>query len=150
MPWTPRVTVAAVVERGGRFLLVQERSDGLSVLNQPAGHLEAGESLLDAVRREALEETAHRFEPSFLVGIYRWVHPDSGVTYVRFALAGDAQGPIPGRGLDDEIETTLWLTRDEITDRPVRSPLVLATIDDYLAGSRFSLDCLRELDSDTL
>lgn len=143
--WKPNVTVAAVVEHRGRFLLVEEEtSDGLR-FNQPAGHLEAGESLVEAASREALEETAHPFTPEYLVGIYQWPRPDGEVTYLRFAFGGSVGEAIAGRRLDDGIVRAVWMTRDEImaTVERHRSPLILRCVDDYLAGQRASLDLLR-------
>ena len=143
--WKPNVTVAAVVERDGRFLLVEEEtSDGLR-FNQPAGHLEAGESLVEAAAREALEETAHPFAPEYLVGIYQWPRPDGEVTYLRFAFGGTVGEAIAGRQLDAGIVRAVWMTRDEMvaTAGRHRSPLLLRCVDDYLAGQRASLDLLR-------
>ncbi|MCB1939961.1 MAG: NUDIX hydrolase [Rhodocyclaceae bacterium] len=146
--WKPNVTVAAVVARGDRFLLVEEEtSDGLR-FNQPAGHLEAGESLIEAAAREALEETAHPFTPTALIGIYQWTRPDGEVTYLRFSFAGDAGQCIAGRALDAGIVRAVWLTRDEIVAcrERHRSPLVLQCVDDYLAGRRMPLALLRHYD----
>jgi ADP-ribose pyrophosphatase YjhB (NUDIX family) len=146
--WRPSVTVAAVIERDGRFLLVEEEADGRIVLNQPAGHLDAGESLAAACARETLEETAHRFEPETLVGIYRWVHAVDGaaadVTYFRFAFAGRIEGVEEGRTLDKEIIRLHWLTPTEIRARSDqhRTPLLQQCVDDYLAGRRFPLEVL--------
>ncbi|MFJ3055803.1 NUDIX hydrolase [Herbaspirillum sp. NPDC087042] len=144
--WKPSVTVAAIIERQSRFLMVEEHSgDGIRI-NQPAGHLEAGESLLDAVVREALEESAHVFTPTALVGTYlsRNVSSSRGglsVTYLRFAFAGSVGAPLE-RALDEGILRTLWMTRDELAacaDRH-RSPLVLRCVDDYLRGQRAPLE----------
>lgn len=143
--WFPHVTVAAVVEREGRFLLVEEHTvDGVR-LNQPAGHLEHGESLEAACRREALEETAHRVEVDALVGIYNWERPAGDITYLRFAFACRALEAVAGLALDEGIIRPLWLGRDEIAAHAgrLRSPLVLQCIDDYLAGRRFPLDVIR-------
>ncbi len=148
MIWKPNATVAAVVERDGRFLLVEEETvDGLR-LNQPAGHLEPGESLLQAVVREAFEETACRVEPQALVGIYmtRFERPAKGidVTFLRFAFACRLLAEESGRALDREIVRTTWLSADELRaagDRH-RSPLVMRTIDDWLAGRRFPLELI--------
>ncbi|RME35654.1 MAG: NUDIX hydrolase [Gammaproteobacteria bacterium] len=146
MPWRPHATAAAVIEERGRFLLVEELADGRTVLNQPAGHLEPGESLIDAVCREVLEETAHRFRPEGLVGIYLYPHPDpsSGITYLRVCFHGPSLGHDPERPLDEGIIRPLWLTRDELAAAPerLRSPMVLRCIDDYLCGRRFPLDLL--------
>jgi 8-oxo-dGTP pyrophosphatase MutT (NUDIX family) len=143
--WKPSVTVAAIIERDGRFLLVEETtSDGVR-LNQPAGHLEHNESLLTAVVRETLEETAHDFIPTALVGTYmsRYVSQRLGedVTYLRFAFCGDL-GAAHDQPLDDGILRTVWMTADEIRASSARhrSPLLLQCLEDYLAGQRASLD----------
>jgi 8-oxo-dGTP pyrophosphatase MutT (NUDIX family) len=143
MVWKPDVTVAAVIERSGRFLLVEERIRGRLVLNQPAGHLEDGESLLEAVVRETLEETAWRFTPKSLLGIYQWRSP-RGHTTLRFAFTGTVQGHDAARPLDPPIVTTHWFAREDIARRAarLRTPLVLRCIDDCLAGRRLPLDAL--------
>jgi ADP-ribose pyrophosphatase YjhB (NUDIX family) len=148
MIWTPHVTVAAVIEQHGRFLLVRERESGRSVLNQPAGHLEDGESLIAAVVRETLEETAWHFRPEALVGVYRWRHPYKGITYLRVTFSGCGLGHDPERPLDEGIEDTLWMSLAEIRREPemVRSPLVLKSIEDYLAGARYPLSVLADLE----
>ena len=142
--WRPSVTVAAVIERDGKFLLVEEIAEGRRVLNQPAGHLDPGESLLEACVRETLEETAHTFVPSALVGIYRWRHEASDTTFLRFAFAGKATAHDPARALDKEIVATHWLTPEELAARRAmhRSPLVARCVADCLAGARFPLDVL--------
>ena len=139
------VTVAAVAQRDGRFLVVEEQADGGLRLNQPAGHLEPGETLVAAAAREALEETAYRFTPESLLGVYRWRNPQ-GITYVRFAFVGQAAGPEPGRALDQGIVRALWLTPDELQAERARhrSPLVYRCVEDYLAGRRFPLELLVE------
>ena len=139
--WKPSVTVAAVIERGGKFLLIQERISGRLVLNQPAGHLDPGESLPAACRREAMEETAHHFEPTALVGIYRWRDPAKDFTFLRFAFRGTV-GPAEKRPLDKEIVAVHWLTPEELKQRKGehRSPLVQKCVDDFLAGNSFPLD----------
>jgi 8-oxo-dGTP pyrophosphatase MutT (NUDIX family) len=144
MVWTPRVTVASIVERDGRFLCVAEEAEGVRVLNQPAGHLEPGEGLAAAAIRETLEETGLDFSPCALVGVYRWVHPGNGDTYLRFAFSGEAGGET-ARPLDPDILEACWLTRAEISQSQLRSPLVLRGIDDYLAGRRYPLDLLLEV-----
>ncbi|MBA4742204.1 MAG: NUDIX hydrolase [Azoarcus sp.] len=144
--WKPNVTVAAVVERDGRFLVVEEEtSEGLRI-NQPAGHLEAGESLVEAVRRETFEETTHRFEPDALVGIYQWRRPQDDVTYLRFTFSGVVGEAVPGARLDTGIVRTLWLTADELRDctQRHRSPLVLRSLEDWLSGRRASLELIGE------
>ena len=148
MTWKPHVTVAAVAENQGRFLLVQERDAGKRVLNQPAGHLEDGESLLAAVRREVLEETAWQFEPRAIVGIYRWRHPQTGITFVRFTFAGSLLMHDAALSLDPDVEQVLWLNDTELRKQEdsLRSPLVLRSIDDYLAGKSWPLDILADLE----
>ena len=142
MIWRPSVTVAAVLERGGRFLLVEERIDGRLVLNQPAGHLDPGESLVEACRREVLEETAHHFEPRALVGIYRWHYAAKDVTFLRFCFAGEIAGADPARPLDQEIVRLHWLTPAELEARKSahRSPLVAKCVADFQGGRRFPLE----------
>jgi phosphatase NudJ len=144
--WKPSVTVAAIVEREGRYLLVEEQTgDGLR-LNNPAGHLEPGESPLQAVIREMLEETACRFVPTALVGVYlsRHQRPASGedVTFLRLAYTGTADPPEPGRALDREIVRTLWLSASELRACPERhrSPLLMRCVDDHRAGRRYPLE----------
>jgi 8-oxo-dGTP pyrophosphatase MutT (NUDIX family) len=148
MTWKPHVTVAAVAEKQGRFLLVQERDAGNRVLNQPAGHLEDGESLLAAVRREVLEETAWEFEPGAIVGIYRWRHPRTGITFVRFTFSGALLSHDPARALDPDIEQVIWLSDAEVRMQQgsLRSPLVLRSINDYLAGKSWPLAILADLE----
>jgi 8-oxo-dGTP pyrophosphatase MutT (NUDIX family) len=142
----PNVTVAAIVERDGRFLLVEENTaDGLR-LNNPAGHLDAAESPLQAVIREVLEETACHFEPTAIVGVYlsRFQRPARGedVTYLRIAFTGSVGEPEPGRELDVPIVRTLWLSADELRAQAVRhrSPLLMRCVADFLAGRRYPLD----------
>lgn len=144
--WTPRVTVAALVALDGRFLMVEENTEDGMVFNQPAGHLEDGETLLDAVVRETLEETAWTFLPQGLVGIYRWRMPDSGRTYLRFCFHGHCRDHRPDRPLDQDIQGTRWMSRGELAAcGRLRSPLVLTCIDDYRSGQSHSLALLREL-----
>ena len=139
----PPVTVAAVIERGGKLLLVQEVIDGRLVLNQPAGHLDPGESLIEACRREVLEETAHVFEPTGLVGIYRWHYVRKDVTFLRFCFRGRIGGT-QDRPLDPQIRGLHWLAPQELKERSAehRSPLVQKCVDDFLAGRDFPLDVL--------
>ncbi|HVY64865.1 MAG TPA: NUDIX hydrolase [Gammaproteobacteria bacterium] len=146
------VTVAAVIERDGRFLLVEERVAGRLVLNQPAGHLEQGESLITAVAREALEETGYRFTPTHVVGLYLWRSETAGTTYLRVAFCGSAEAPPGPVQLDDGIVGTHWLSRRQLLQRSaqLRSPMVMRCLDDYLAGRRYPLDCLTYLAPETL
>ncbi|MEN9659964.1 MAG: hypothetical protein RL571_3429 [Pseudomonadota bacterium] len=147
--WKPNATVAAVIEKDGRFLLVEEFIRGELKLNQPAGHIEYGESIVDAAIRETLEETAHYFEPRALLGIYQWSPPEQPeLTYLRFSFSGVVMGVDEGRALDSDIERAVWLTREEIVARVSqhRSPLLLECIDDYLAGRCYSLEILRNFD----
>jgi ADP-ribose pyrophosphatase YjhB (NUDIX family) len=145
MTWRPRVTVAAVIERDGRFLLVEEeKAEGL-VLNQPAGHLEEGESLIQAVVREVLEETAHDFEPRGIVGLYRWQIPPRGDTYLRCCFFGEALHHHRERPLDPDIHRALWLDPSELAQARLRSPLVARAIEDYRAGRAYPLELLVEL-----
>ena len=135
------VTVAAVIEGDGRFLFVQEKIEGRLVLNQPAGHLDPGESLVAACSREVMEETAHVFEPTALVGIYRWYYAPKDVTFLRFCFKGMLTGK-EARPLDKEIVALHWLSPAELKDRKAehRSPLVQKCVDDFLAGRSFPLD----------
>jgi 8-oxo-dGTP pyrophosphatase MutT (NUDIX family) len=148
MTFRPDVTVAALVYEHGRFLLVEERIEDRVRFNQPAGHLEAGETLLEAVVREALEETAWRFEPQFLLGVYQWRHPRSSLATLRFAFGGTVTDFDAQRPLDREIIATHWLTRAEVVTRgpQLRTPLVLRCIDDYLGGRRLPLEALAALE----
>ena len=145
--WMPHVTVAAIIYTQGRFLLVEEQTDAGLKLNMPAGHLEAGESLQQAVVREALEETARDFTPEALVGIYLATSPDKDGTptsWLRFAFCGRAGEALPDRALDDGIVRTLWMSADELaacTERH-RSPMVMVGVRDFLAGKRHALDAL--------
>jgi 8-oxo-dGTP pyrophosphatase MutT (NUDIX family) len=145
--WKPHVVVAAVIERDGKFLLVEEETDDGLRYNQPAGHLEPGESLLDAVRREVFEETAHHFEPQAVLGIYRWRHPDKPQrTYLRFAFTGVITGHDPESPLDTGILRALWMSTEEIaaTRARHRSPLIEDCLRDYLSGRRYPLDLLTD------
>lgn len=146
--WKPSVTVAAIIERGGRFLLVEEETaEGLK-LNNPAGHLDPGESPAEGCAREALEETAHAFQPTALLGIYlaRFQRASTGedITYLRMAFCGELGPHDPARRLDSGIVRTLWMTPEEIRACPDRhrSPLVLRCIEDYLAGVRHPLSAI--------
>jgi 8-oxo-dGTP pyrophosphatase MutT (NUDIX family) len=148
MPQKPDITVAAVAEDDGRFLVVEERINEKLVLNQPAGHVEHGETLLEAVVREAREETAWRFEPRALLGTYLWLNPANGRYTLRFAFTGTVSDHKPDQALDNPIVTTHWLTRDQLMERELRlrSPLVMRCVDDYLSGVRQALESVANLD----
>jgi 8-oxo-dGTP pyrophosphatase MutT (NUDIX family) len=147
MSWHPDLTVAAIIERAGHFLLVEEQVNGQSVFNQPAGHVESGEALLAAVRRETREETAWNFTPEWLLGVYLWRNPRTARTVLRFAFTGGIDGHDPLQPLDVPVIRTHWLTPEEIRARGgrLRSPLVLRCVDDYLAGRRFALGAINEV-----
>ena len=138
------VTVAAVLERDGRFLVVEEQTDEGVRINQPAGHLEPGESIIAGVQRETLEESAYRFEPHAVVGVYRWHYPQKNVTYVRFAICGTVGARGTDLTLDHGILRALWLTPEQLREcaQSHRSPLVMRCVDDYLAGRRYPLEIL--------
>lgn len=145
--WRPHVVVAALVERDGKFLFVEEHTaEGLR-LNQPAGHWERGETLIDAVCRETLEETAHHVEPTALLGCYTTYYSRRDITYLRFAYVCGVTGFDAERALDDGIVRALWLTPDELAAHPTphRSPLVMRCVEDALAGRRFPLDFVNHL-----
>lgn len=148
MIWKPHVTVAAVIERDGKFLLVEENTDEGLRYNQPAGHWERDETLEQGVAREALEETAYHFSPQWLLGVYRWRHPRKDVTYLRFAFGGEITGHEPQRALDDGIVRAVWLTPEEIraSAERHRSPLIALCMEDYLAGKRYPMGLITHLD----
>jgi len=141
--WRPSVTVAAILEKDGKFLFVEELQEGRRVLNQPAGHFDPDETLIAACAREVMEETAHRFAPTGLVGIYRWHYQPAEVTFLRFCFSGKVLG-VETTPLDREIIALHWLTAQEVKDRTQqhRSPLVQQCLDDYLAGKNFPLEVL--------
>ena len=151
MTWRPDLTVAAVVLRDDRFLIVEERIGGKTVFNQPAGHVEDGESIVEAVVRETLEETAWHFMPRYLLGCYLWRSSRSGRTTLRFAICGDATSQQPERRLDHGIIAAHWRSRDELLadSARLRSPLVMRCIDDLLSGCRYELSALAHLDDRT-
>ena len=146
--WKPSVTVAAIIERDGRYMLIEEHTPEGLRLNNPAGHLDPGESPELGVAREALEETAHAFTPTALVGIYlsRFQRESTGedVTYLRFAYCGNLGAKEEGRALDAGIVRTLWMTPEEVraSAERHRSPLVLRCIEDHLAGQRFPMQAV--------
>jgi 8-oxo-dGTP pyrophosphatase MutT (NUDIX family) len=146
MQWQPHITVATVIEDQGRFLLVEEMAEGQAVFNQPAGHLDANESLLQAAIRETLEETGWDIELTGVTGIYLYTAPSNGITYQRICFAGKALQQRPNHPLDDGIIGPRWLSRDELAAQPERwrSELVLRCIDDYLSGQHFDLSLIRD------
>lgn len=147
MTWA--VTVAAIVERQGRFLVVEE-TDGVNperVLNQPAGHVDPGESVLEAVVRETREETGLPFEPRHLVGLYH-IQARNGLDYLRISLCGEVPEQAQASPQDPAILGCRWLTREELAAAPLRSSAVLACVDDYLAGRRLPLDAVRAFHRD--
>jgi len=141
------ITVAAVIEHDGHYLMVEELDDhGSTVYNQPAGHLEPGESLIEAIQREVLEETTRQFTPDGLVGIYRWPMPGTDRTYVRFCFTGSISDPVPGATLDPDIQRTLWLDPARLAvDHPARSPLVLRCIEDAATRPTMPLEYLDDV-----
>jgi 8-oxo-dGTP pyrophosphatase MutT (NUDIX family) len=143
----PDLTVAAVVERDGQFLLVEERVGQRMVFNQPAGHVERNEPFVDAVVRETLEETAWTFRPEALVGIYLWEQPEKQRSFLRATFCGQVTSHDPHRPLDRGIERAVWMTRDQIVSRSarLRSPMVLRCIDDYIEGTRYPLEVVKHL-----
>jgi 8-oxo-dGTP pyrophosphatase MutT (NUDIX family) len=147
----PDITVAAVTETDGRFLVVEERINRRLVFNQPAGHVEDGETLLAAVVREVREETAWGFEPHALVGVYLWRNPASGRGYMRFAFTGSVQDHNARQPLDRGIVGTHWLSREDLMQRQprLRSPLVMRCIEDYLGGTRLPLEAVARLNLQT-
>lgn len=145
--FTPHLTVAAVVEREGRFLVVREYVDGEERINNPAGHIESGESPVEATIREVREETGYDFEAEALGGVYLWRRPDNGETFLRINVIGRCPDHDPEAPLDDGIIGPEWLALEELRDHPhtLRSPLVLRSFDEYLAGTRYPLDVISTL-----
>lgn len=146
MTWTPHATVAVVVEDAqGRFLMVEEHSGGRVVFNQPAGHIEENEAIVDAMRREALEETGWDIEPQHFLGFYTYKAPANGVTYYRFCFTGKARRKLTDE-LDKDIITAHWLSLDEIRQLgdQLRSPLIMQSIEDYRSGRRYPLDVITD------
>jgi len=144
MVWKPHATVAAIIERDNKYLMVEELVNNERVFNQPAGHLDPDESLIDAVIRETLEETAWNFTPEAITGIYLWKHPDNGESFLRVAFCGVCDNHQSQLALDDGIIQAVWMSRDELTQQQqqLRSPMVINCIDDYKAGKRFPMDML--------
>ena len=141
------ITVAAIIEENKRFLLVEESINKQVVYNQPAGHLEEDETLLEAVSRETLEETAWQFVPDVITGIYQWTQPETKHTFIRICFTGQHSQHDKGRKLDTGIIQAVWMDRQEVAHRQdkLRSPLVLACIDDYLKGQRYPLELIKHI-----
>ena len=142
--WKPNVTVAAITEIDGRFLIVEEEANDRIVFNQPAGHLEKDETLVDAVQREVMEETGWEFQPESVVGLYLYPHPHVDITYLRVCFAGTCLNHNPERVLDDGILRVVWLSREELYNNKdkLRCNMVLQCVDDFLSGKKYSLDIL--------
>jgi len=147
MIWKPHATVAAVIEQDGRFLMVEEKSEGRIVLNQPAGHLDPDESLIEAVIRETREETAWRFQPQAITGIYRWKQPNTERTFLRVTFCGQVDDLRSEQALDKGIMRALWMSREQLIEyqQQLRSPLVMRCIDDYLTNTRYPLELLTDI-----
>ena len=145
--WTPRVTVASVIERDHEFLMVEEQIKGTVQINQPAGHWEPNETLLQAASRETLEETGWSFEPRELVGIYHWVVPKEKTTFLRFTFCGELGEFNQNQNLDEGILGSRWMNLSTLEKQSAqhRSPLVLLSVKDYLAGKRLPLDCIQSI-----
>lgn len=141
MTWAPHVTVATIVERDNRFLMVYEESDGRKVYNQPAGHLDPNETLTDAAIRETLEETGWQIQLTGVVGVNLYTAPSNGITYFRTTFIGEAISHDAKRPLDTGIIEAVWLSYEELLERKaqLRSPMTLQIIEDYRAGRRFPL-----------
>jgi len=144
MIWKPNTTVAAIIEKDGRFLMVEENTNEGVRINQPAGHLEEGESLFEGVVREAFEETAHEFSPTALLGVYHWQRPNKDITYLRFAFIGELGKHHVEQRLDDGIIRAVWMSYEELkaSQSIHRSPQVLKCVEDYLAGQQFPLSAI--------
>jgi len=145
MQWKPNVTVAAIIQKNNQFLLVEELVEGQIVINQPAGHLENNESLIDAVKREVFEETAWHFNPIGLSGIYLFTNPYNNITYLRFCFFGECLNFDELSQLDSGIIKTFWISKNDLNSKiySLRTPLVLRCIEDYLSGQSISLDILK-------
>lgn len=139
------MTMSAVIERAGHYLMVREMVDGIAVLNQPAGHLEENESLLEAVQREVLEETRHHFSPRSTTGLYRWRAGRSGLTFMRVNVCGEVGCEDTSLQRDRDIVDVLWLRAPEIAAASLRSPLVMRCIEDHRTGNCYPLEILHDL-----
>lgn len=149
MQWHPHNTVATLIERDNRFLMVEEIIDGRLVYNQPAGHLEEGETLAQAALRETLEETAWQVELISLLGIYQNTSPETGICYIRTCYIAQARQQLTDSPLDTGIVRALWMSKAEIEAKKdqLRSPMVLTVINDYLAGQHFPLHAIKHVES---
>ena len=145
MVWKPHVTVAAVIKKDNKFLLVEEQTSNGLAFNQPAGHLEKGEDIITAVKREVNEETAWQFEPEHIISIQLWRKNPDFPTFLRVSFAGNVHSYNSDQTLDNDIIATHWLKRNEIAAKKsqLRSPLVLTTVDSYLAGEQYPLSLLK-------
>ncbi len=143
----PNTTVAAIIEQNGKFLLVEEKTDRGNRYNQPAGHLEDNETIIQAVIRETMEEAAYEFTPECLLGVYHWKHTHNDTTYLRFAFIGKVGVHYPMQALDNGIVQTVWMSVDEMRDKAnlMRSPQVLMCVEDFLAGKRYPLQVVTHL-----
>ncbi len=150
MTWTPHATVAAIVERDGKFLFVEETTFGKKVINQPAGHVEPGETLLEAVKRETLEETGWQVSPKALVGFYTYTAPANGITYYRFCFYCHPIQRDPNATLDPDIDQVHWFSPEELSDQSLalRSPLVRKCLEDHLQGKAYPLNLIYEHGAD--
>lgn len=144
MPWPPHITVACIIEKDNKFLMVEEFRNGVLVFNQPAGHLEPDETLQDAAIREAYEETGWHVEPVALLGVSKYISPQSGVIYYRTTFIARAIKHDSQAELDEGIVNALWLSYEELKSQPekLRSPLVIKNIEQYLAGQQFPLSVI--------
>lgn len=151
MTWKPNATVAVIIENEGKFLFVEEFSNDQLVINNPAGHIEANEGILEALVRETLEETGYRVEPQNLVGFYTYTAPHNGTTYYRFCFSASIIEKIENATIDPDIENILWLTLNEIKQAKSRhrSPLLMRCLNDYLSGKRYPLDLIYEHPTDS-
>ncbi len=149
--WKPHVTVAAVAEQNGRYLMVEEHNSlGKTVVNQPAGHLEEGETLAEACVRETMEETGWQFRPTALIGLYRWISPRDGETFLRYCFSGELGEQLSKTPPDSDIIRSRWLTRTELEQIPLRSVLVLSCIDDFVSGNQYPMDMLKDVMEPTI
>ncbi|MCY0965370.1 NUDIX hydrolase [Parathalassolituus penaei] len=143
--WTPHATVATIVEKDGRFLMVEETINGQAVINQPAGHIEEGERILDAACRETLEETGWMVTPTALVGLYTYTAPSNGITYHRYCFSASVDHEIENAVLDNGIVGPRWMTIEELRTCPhLRSQMVLTCVEDYLSGRQYPLNLIVE------